>query len=84
MHDIQEQLPQDLIDCGFRLVIFAPGRMCAVSVSRGGTGTRATIAELVTEARRMASWCAWMDDNRPIRPNTSDEDKHDAKVQPAP
>jgi hypothetical protein len=59
----EPKLPQDLLDQGFKLIIRAPDRMFAVSTNRGGTRTKRTIEEVTTEARAMASWCAWMDEN---------------------
>jgi hypothetical protein len=58
---LELELPKDLIDRGFKLIIRAPDRMFAVSTNRGGTGTKSTIEEVIREARAIAGWCEWMD-----------------------
>jgi hypothetical protein len=60
-------LPKSLVDQGFILIVRAPDRMFAVSTNRGCTKTCATIGEVIAAARKIASWCAWMDENYPIQ-----------------
>ncbi len=55
-------LPPDLIDHGYKLIVRAPGRMFAVSTQWGCTGTKATLQEVVKEARAMIGFCQWMND----------------------
>lgn len=52
-------LPADLVDLGFKLIVRVPDRMFAVSWSWGCTGTKATLPEVVREARSIASYCGW-------------------------
>lgn len=53
-------LPDDLTRRGFKLITRAPGRMFAVSTSWGCTGTKATLDEVIKEARSIAAWCEWI------------------------
>ena len=53
-------LPADLVEYGYKLIVRAPRRMFAVSVSWGCTGTKATIQEVIREARAMIGFCQWM------------------------
>lgn len=46
-------LPPDLIEHGYKLIVRAPGRMFAVSPDWGCTGTKATIGAVISEARSM-------------------------------
>lgn len=55
----EPELPQDLLDQGFRLIVRAPGQMFAVSRNRGGTVTSATIEEVITNARAMVAYIEW-------------------------
>lgn len=64
--DAQPTLPKDLLDRGFKLIVRAPDRMFAVSQSRGGTGTKATIGEVIREARAIAEWIEWMDQRKGV------------------
>jgi hypothetical protein len=50
------ELPADLLRLGFKLIERAPGRMFAVSTGWGCTGTKATIDEVITEARAIAGY----------------------------
>ena len=54
-----QELPKDLIERGFKLIVRAPDRMFAVSLNRGGTGTKATIEEVINEARSIAGYIEW-------------------------
>ncbi len=46
-------LPNELIARGWKLIARVPGRMFAVSAAYGCTSTRATIHEVIAEARAM-------------------------------
>lgn len=50
-------LPNDLLTRGYKLITRAPNRMFAVSTGYGCTGTKATIHEVITEARDLARFC---------------------------
>lgn len=56
------KLPPDLIAHGYKLIVRAPDRMFAVSVSWGCTGTKVTLGEVIREARAMIGFCQWMND----------------------
>jgi len=53
------ELPKDLIDRGFKLIAVAPGELFAVSPRWGCTGVKATLAEVVKEARSLISYLEW-------------------------
>ena len=59
MMDETNTLPPDLIECGYKLIVRAPGRMFAVSTDWGCTGTKATVQEVVSEARSMIKFIDW-------------------------
>lgn len=59
------KLPPDLTAHGYKLIVRAPDRMFAVSVSWGCTGTKATLIEVIKEARSMIGFCQWMNDKGP-------------------
>lgn len=50
------ELPADLLALGFKLIVRAPDRMFAVSSFWGCTGTKATIADVIHEARDLSSY----------------------------
>ena len=54
-------LPPDLLRYGYKLIERAPDRIFAVSRSWGGTGTKTTLAAVVTEARKTISFLQWME-----------------------
>lgn len=54
-----QQLPDDLIEHGYRLIVRAPDRMFAVSRNWGCTKTCATLPEVVHCARKMVRWCKY-------------------------
>lgn len=57
-------LPNDLLKLGWKLITRAPDRMFAVSMSWGCTGTKMTIASVVSEARGMTRYIAWRNERR--------------------
>lgn len=57
-------LPLDLTRRGWKLIERAPGRMFAVSSSCGCTQTRATLRDVVREARAMMRFCEAMNRKR--------------------
>ncbi len=57
-------LPPDLTRLGWKLIIRAPDRMFAVSVSWGGTGTKTNIEDVINEARGMVRYIAWRNARR--------------------
>lgn len=61
--DVQE-LPDDLIERGYKLIVRAPDRMFAVSRSWGCTKTCDNLADVIRIARQMVRWCAYMNDKR--------------------
>lgn len=53
------ELPPDLLDRGFKLIVRAPGRLFAVSVSWGCTGEKPALDEVIREARSLISYFDW-------------------------
>lgn len=53
------KLPHDLIKLGFRLCSHEVGYLFAVSERWGCTSTRATLADVVREARSIAGYVQW-------------------------
>lgn len=51
------ELPADLTQRGFKLIIRAPNQMFAVSEAWGCTGTKAMIGAVVREARDLVNFC---------------------------
>lgn len=56
---MENELPADLVALGYRLIQRAPDRMFAVSSQWGCTGTKATIAAVVQEARGLVRYLSW-------------------------
>lgn len=56
---MSETLPSDLLDHGYKLIVRAPDRMFAVSERWGCTGTKATLDEVIAEARAMVAFLFW-------------------------
>lgn len=52
-------LPNDLLECGYKLIVRASERMFAVSTDWGCTGTKATIQEVISEARSLVKFIDW-------------------------
>lgn len=59
------ELPHDLVNRGFKLVIRGPSQMFAVSNSRGCTGTKSTIEAVIKEARAIAGFIEWAERQKP-------------------
>lgn len=59
-----QQLPDDLIECGYKLIVRAPDRMFAVSRSWGCTKTYATLPEVVHCARKLIRYIEFMNEKR--------------------
>lgn len=59
MTDQPNTLPPDLIARGYTLIIRTPDRMFAVSTRSGCTGTKATIAAVIAEARSLVRYLDW-------------------------
>lgn len=59
------QLPKDLLDRGFKLIIRAPDRMFAVSPRWGCTLPAARIGDVVRSARRLVAYLEWREKQRP-------------------
>lgn len=55
----RNELPPDLLERGYKLIQRAPDRMFAVSAQWGCTGTKATIADVVQEARGLVRYLDW-------------------------
>jgi hypothetical protein len=53
------QLPDDLIERGYRLIVRAPDRMFAVSRSWGCTKTCTNLPDVIRIARQMVRWCEY-------------------------
>jgi len=60
-------LPNDLIKLGFRLCSHEVGYVFAASERWGCTSTRATLADVVREARSIAGYIHWRE-RQPIPP----------------
>lgn len=56
---MENELPADLVARGYRLIQHAPDRMFAVSRQWGCTGTKATIADVIREARGLVRYLDW-------------------------
>lgn len=57
--ETSNELPPDLVARGYKLIQRAPDRMFAVSTQWGCTGTKATIADVVREARDLVRYLGW-------------------------
>ena len=55
----EPELPQDLLDRGFKLIVRGPGQMFAVSRNRGGTVTSDNLEAVITNARAIAAYIEW-------------------------
>lgn len=51
------ELPRDLIDRGFRLIVRDDGRMFAVSANRGCSLVYRDLPAVIKSARAIAHWC---------------------------
>lgn len=58
------QLPGDLIERGYRLIVRAPDRMFAVSRSWGCTKTCSKLADVIRIARDMVRWCEYQNTHK--------------------
>ncbi len=58
------ELPSDLAERGYKLIIRAPDRMFAVSSRWGCTGTKATMHEVIKEARNLVGFLEWLGKQR--------------------
>jgi len=57
---MSNELPRDLIDRGFVLIVLKNSqRLMAVSKQLGGSLASHDLAIVIRSARAMASWCAW-------------------------
>jgi hypothetical protein len=52
-------LPADLIEHGYKLIVRAQSRLFAVSWRWGCTGTKATLDDVIAEARAMIAFITW-------------------------
>lgn len=59
MGDAEMELPDDLIERGYKLVVRAPDRMFAVSRSWGCTKTCTNLTDVIRIARQMVRWCEY-------------------------
>lgn len=59
-----QELPSDLIERGYKLIIRAPDRMFAVSSRWGCTGTKTAIHEAIKEARDLVRFLEWLSKQR--------------------
>lgn len=57
-------LPADLREAGFVLVVFAPGRLCASSPNRGCTETLPTLEAVIAQARTIKGFCEYVERKR--------------------
>ena len=53
-------LPPDLTAHGYKLIVRAPNRLFAVSSQWGCTGTKATLSDVIKEARSLLHALRWM------------------------
>lgn len=58
------QLPDDLIERGYKLIVRAPDRMFAVSRRWGGTRTCSNLPDVIRIARGMVRWCEYQNAKR--------------------
>lgn len=61
---MSSELPQDLIERGYKLIVRAPDRMFAVSPRWGCTGTKPNIGQVITEARSLVRLLDWMEQKK--------------------
>jgi hypothetical protein len=54
-----QQLPDDLLAYGYKLIVRGPGRMFAVSRQWGCTRTCTNVADVIRIARGMVRWCQY-------------------------
>lgn len=54
-----DQLPDDLLQRGYKLIVRAPDRMFAVSRSWGCTRTCTKLSDVIHIARGMVRWCEY-------------------------